>query len=108
MIEPILITVRGGVVQDVSSIPLGVRVEVRDYDCDREEGHDYDYIKQDEEGDCYIKGVWEPSTEPVELDRMVSVEGEELTHLRSQVMEWLSKLTEKSGAYPVEEEALKR
>lgn len=27
------------------------------------------------------------------LNRTISVEGEELTHLRAQVMEWLSKLS---------------
>jgi len=31
---PILVTVEGGVVQSVCNVPLGVEVEVRDYDCD--------------------------------------------------------------------------
>ena len=51
----IIVTVSGGVVQNVEGVPPGVVVEVRDYDvmgCDEE-----DLIK-DENGELYEKGEW--------------------------------------------------
>lgn len=52
----IVITIEGGLVQDVSNIPPGMKVVVRDYDC---EGADDDELSKDERGDdCYVT-VWE-------------------------------------------------
>lgn len=47
---PIRVTVSGGVVQDISGVPRGVEVEVRDYDCDERA----DETLVDDNGDRYL------------------------------------------------------
>ena len=65
---PIIVTVSGGVVQDVSGMPSGVSVHVHDYDVDGQEPIDlieendadvdgFD-IKTDVNGDAYFLGIW--------------------------------------------------
>jgi hypothetical protein len=49
------ITMEGGVIQGITC-PEGVKVVVRDYDC---EGVEAELLKQDENGDNYIETVWE-------------------------------------------------
>jgi hypothetical protein len=53
MKKVVQITVEGGVIQDVK-VPKDVKVVVRDYDCDGEEG-----LQRDEDGDPFIESVWE-------------------------------------------------
>lgn len=53
--KKINITVEGGVIQDISDIPKGVNVVVRDYDC---EGCDEELLKTDQDGNYYIESVW--------------------------------------------------
>lgn len=50
----VIVTVEGGVVQHVEC-PAGVKVFVRDYDC---EGSDADRLSVDENGNEYIEAVW--------------------------------------------------
>jgi len=50
----IIITVEGGLIQNIDGIPAGVVVEVRDYDLD--EG-DED-TKKDKDGHAYREGIW--------------------------------------------------
>lgn len=50
----VIVTVEGGVVQHVG-VPKGVRVIVRDYDC---EGADADMVEEDEEGNEFVEAVW--------------------------------------------------
>jgi hypothetical protein len=47
------ITMEGGVIQDIA-VPKGVRVIVRDYDC---EG--YEDVEQDENGDDCVIHTWD-------------------------------------------------
>ena len=54
----ILITVEGGVIQDISNIPENTEVEVYDYDCD-EYPNDNNNVEVDEDGDEYWKSVWD-------------------------------------------------
>ena len=54
MEKVVIVTVEGGVVQHVEA-PEGVKVFVRDYDC---EGADADLVDVDEIGDEYIESVW--------------------------------------------------
>lgn len=53
----VIVTVEGGVVQHVE-VPNGVRVIVRDYDC---EGCDAALVQADEDGDECFEAVWEHS-----------------------------------------------
>jgi hypothetical protein len=47
----IIVKIHGGQVTEVANIPLGVTVEVRDYDVEGEEGpFSYDEEEQEEEG----------------------------------------------------------
>ena len=56
----IIIEVLGGLVQDVSGIPEGVEVEIRDYDdAAGDENMPADFIGTDESGDKFFKAVWE-------------------------------------------------
>ena len=52
--KQIIIEVRGGVVEVVSSTPFDIDVIVRDYDIDGSE----EDLKTDENGDEYIEGIW--------------------------------------------------
>lgn len=58
-IYEILITVKGGMIQNVD-IPKGanVRVKVRDFDCDETPETD-DRVSYDENGDEMYESVWE-------------------------------------------------
>lgn len=52
----IIVTVDGGVAEvDQSTIPKGIEVEIRDYDCGR---YGSDDVKEDDNGDIYIERVW--------------------------------------------------
>lgn len=55
MKNTIIITVYGGIVQDVRGIPEGVSVQVHDHDTD---GREQEAIEIDERGDKYICEVW--------------------------------------------------
>jgi len=55
--KDIIVTVIGGVVQEVDNIPAGVRVLVRDYDTDGTLEDEID--GRDENGDPYVEAVWE-------------------------------------------------
>lgn len=97
--EPIIVSVSDGAVQDIANIPQGLTVEVHDYDTtDLPAGLDEvveECLKRDSEGNTYFLGVWQSDLEvPKELDRVVSTMGEELASLRLSVMQWLSKLVE--------------
>lgn len=50
----VVVTVEGGVVQHVEA-PAGVKVVVRDYDC---EGADADLVAEDEDGSEFVESVW--------------------------------------------------
>ena len=50
----VVVTVEGGVVQHVEC-PDGVKVIVRDYDC---EGADADLVDVDEDGNEFAESVW--------------------------------------------------
>jgi hypothetical protein len=50
----VIVTVEGGVVQHVEC-PEGVKVVVRDYDC---EGSDADRLSVDEHGNEFVEAVW--------------------------------------------------
>jgi hypothetical protein len=52
--KTVVVTVEGGVVQHVEC-PEGVKVVVRDYDC---EGCDSDLVSVDEDGNEYVGAVW--------------------------------------------------
>lgn len=52
MPQKIILTVSGGCVQCVSGLPLGVELEIRDYDIEGN-GLSPEYIKVDEDGDEY-------------------------------------------------------
>lgn len=54
-VKTVIITVEGGVIQDVD-LPEDVVVIVRDYDC---EGFDEDLLIKDEDGNECIESVWE-------------------------------------------------
>jgi hypothetical protein len=50
----VIVTVEGGVVQHVEC-PEGVKVVVRDHDC---EGADADLVSVDEVGNEFVESVW--------------------------------------------------
>ena len=54
MVKLVVVTVEGGIVQHVE-VPEGVKVVVRDYDC---EGADADMVEADEEGNEFVEAVW--------------------------------------------------
>jgi hypothetical protein len=56
--KQILITMDGGVIQDINDIPPGVQVVVRDYDI---EDVDSAELTADENGDEYIESVYNES-----------------------------------------------
>lgn len=50
----IIVTVSGGVAEvDQSTIPEGIEIEIRDYDCDG-----YDNVKKDDNGSRYVEYIW--------------------------------------------------
>lgn len=53
----ILITVDGGIIQDICDIPDNIEIEVHDYDCDEYETDDNN-VETDENGDEYWKSIW--------------------------------------------------
>jgi hypothetical protein len=53
--DRIIITVEGGLIQDIKNIPFGTVIEVRDYDTDWDEDKD---LKEDEKGDKYTCVEW--------------------------------------------------
>ena len=53
----IIITVEGGLIQNIDGIPAGVVVEVHDYDLD--EGDEDEDTKNDADGNSYREGIWE-------------------------------------------------
>jgi hypothetical protein len=57
----IIITVEGGIIQDIRNIPPGIVIEVRDYDCEGidEIGPLQPGTDRDEHGSVYAKGEWE-------------------------------------------------
>lgn len=55
MPEPIIITLEGGVIQDIENIPPGQHVIVQDYDTD---GVDPQELKSDKNGDLNIVNRW--------------------------------------------------
>lgn len=54
MKKTVRITMEGGVIQ-AAEVPKGVRVIVRDYDCDEEE----EGLHEDENGNKYVETIWE-------------------------------------------------
>ena len=48
------ITVRGGLIQDIQNIPIGITIRVRDYDTDGDE----DRTIKDENGDRCFQADW--------------------------------------------------
>lgn len=54
----IIISVSGGVVQDVSGIPAGLSVHVHDYDIHIDE-HNKNEFDVDDNGDQYFLGIWQ-------------------------------------------------
>ena len=54
----IQIIISGGAVQSVSK-PIGVVLEIRDYDVDGADVEDSDIYKQDENGDWYQQMLWD-------------------------------------------------
>jgi len=72
MDKKIIITVDGGVIQNVRGIPEGIVVEVHDYDTDEEADVDFRThddgprsrtILKDADGNNYEVGVWGPEKE---------------------------------------------
>jgi len=71
--KKIIITVDGGVIQNMCGIPEGVLVEVHDYDTDRESDVDFRThddgliegaeVRKDADGNNYEVGVWGPEKE---------------------------------------------
>ena len=72
--KPIIVTVEGGVVQNVSNIPAGIAIEVRDYDngeeATEEERADHG-MEQDSEGDWYSSEVYSGGADRLEVEREV-------------------------------------
>ena len=55
----IIITVEGGLIQNIEGIPAGVVVEVHDYDTDGAELNEEEGLLKDERGDVYQRAEWE-------------------------------------------------
>ena len=54
MSDTILVTVEGGVIQDIENIPLGIEVVVHDYDVEGCEGP----TEFDDDGQHYIESIY--------------------------------------------------
>lgn len=54
--QKIIVEVTGGVISNVSGIPDGYEVEVRDYDSEAAESADD--LQEDEDGNEYIGSTW--------------------------------------------------
>jgi hypothetical protein len=52
----ILVTVQGGVIQNIDDIPTDVRVVVRDYDVD---GIDESKLEEDQDGHRFVESTWD-------------------------------------------------
>ena len=59
----ILVTMEGGLIQEIDGIPADVVIVVRDYDV---EGVEPDRLGKDGRGDLYVETVWE-ADEPAEF-----------------------------------------
>ena len=55
--EPIIVELMGGLVTNVIA-PLGVTIEVRDFDTEGMDEDDYDRLDADESGKRYWRTVW--------------------------------------------------
>ncbi len=55
---PVIVTVEGGVVQDVSGIPRGMTVEIHDYDVDGADCDEGD-LERDADGDLFATDTWQ-------------------------------------------------
>ncbi len=60
--DKILITVQGGVAHMISK-PLGIEVEIRDYDVEQIDAECDERCKKDDEGDWYQAMIWEEDVE---------------------------------------------
>ena len=59
-LETVTVFVRGGVIQDIQNIPIGVRIRVQDYDVENfTEQELRDETELDEEGDPCMVSIWE-------------------------------------------------
>lgn len=56
----IIVELNGGLIQDVSGLPKGWNIVVRDYDV---EGADEDDLETDEDGEYYSESWWEGDVE---------------------------------------------
>jgi hypothetical protein len=63
--RPILVVVEGGVVQDVSNLPPGIAVVVRDYDVQPNDDPDY---PRDHGGHPFAESTWRGDLEPDALN----------------------------------------
>jgi hypothetical protein len=57
----IVITVQGGLIQQINGIPHGTRVLVRDYDVESTDPSD---LANDPDGDPCIESLWTPTEPP--------------------------------------------
>ena len=57
--KKIIITVEGGIVQNVSGIPRGAAIEVHDHDTDGATPEEDDRLRRDKNGDVYHLSSWE-------------------------------------------------
>jgi len=57
--KKIIITVEGGIVQNVIGIPKGATIEVRDYDTDGADIEEDDRLRRDPSGGIYYLSSWE-------------------------------------------------
>ena len=53
-----IIILEGGIIQDISDIPKGMEVEVRDYDHFGSENYPDHALEVDENGDRYISNIF--------------------------------------------------
>lgn len=59
MSTPIIVTVQGGVVQDIENITPGIEVEVHDYDVETTDPDDHLHPHEhDDDGEPFIRTVW--------------------------------------------------
>jgi hypothetical protein len=71
MKHKMIITVEGGLIQDIQGIPYGLEVEVRDYDIDHTEN---EALKEDEDGNKYIEIIHESSEDCYHSDKLFILE----------------------------------
>jgi hypothetical protein len=57
--KKIIITIEGGIVQNVNGIPRGTIIEVHDYDTDGGIPEEDDRLRRDKSGDVYHLSSWE-------------------------------------------------